>query len=57
MEFVIYVLKEARALKTMTIKASSGKLKERVDEMLSAVFPRLSRTCLKPRLSLSLDVN
>jgi len=44
-EFVKYILKEARILKTMTINVSSGELKESVVEKLSKV-PRLSRTCL-----------
>ena len=45
MEFVKYVLKEARVLKTATIEVSCGRSKESVIEKLS-MFPRCSTTCL-----------
>lgn len=45
MEFVKYVLKEARVLKTGTFQVSSGKSKEGVLEKLS-MFPRRLTTCL-----------
>ena len=44
-EFVKYVLKEARVLKTATFQVSSGESKESVLEKLST-FPRCSTTCL-----------
>ncbi|XP_075668898.1 F-box/LRR-repeat protein At3g26922-like isoform X2 [Castanea sativa] len=44
-EFVKYILKEARVLKTATIQVYRGKSKENVLEKLS-MFPRRSTTCL-----------
>ena len=45
MEFLKYVLKEARGLKTTTISAGNIKLKESVLKELSMI-PRRSITCL-----------
>ena len=44
-EFVKYILKEARVLKTATIQVYRGKSKENVLKKLS-MFPRRSTTCL-----------
>ena len=44
-EFVKYVLNEARLLNTMTIKIEAKHLKRSVLQRLS-VFPRQSTTCL-----------
>nr|XP_023906727.1 putative FBD-associated F-box protein At1g05080 [Quercus suber] len=44
-EFVKYILKGARVLKTATIQVYRGKSKENVLEQLS-MFPRRSTTCL-----------
>ena len=45
MEFLKYILKEARGLKTTTISAGNIKLKESVLKELSMI-PRRSMTCL-----------
>ena len=44
-EFVKYILKEARVLKTATISVCDTALKESVIEEVST-FPRSSKTCL-----------